>query len=385
MLNARTQLAIQGGTPVRSTWLPYGRQSIDASDIEAVAETLRSDWITRGPKVKAFEEALAEFCGVKFAVAYHSATAGLHAAMALMGVAPGKKVAIPAITFAATSNAVLYCGGEPVFVDVRADTLNIDESKIPAVDVMAPVDFAGNPCDYDLLSRSSRAPMVVDAAHSVGGSYKGKAVGSFGEVTVLSFHPVKSFTTGEGGAVLTNHPDHAEFLRRFKNHGITGELRPGYSPQEFLGFNYHMTEMQAALGLSQLKRLPSFVQKRQAVAEFYDKNLRDFPQIELPRLTPGASSAWHLYPIRLKLDRLTVDRDEFLKALRAENIGGQVHYMPVYWHPYYQGLGYKKGLCPTAEAEYLREISIPLFPDIREEDLRDVIRALDKLFSAFSV
>jgi len=380
-----SKLAKDGGTPVRAIFLPYGKQSIDESDIQAVTEVMRSDWITRGPKVKAFEEALAEYCQMPYAVAYHTATAGLHASMALYGVKPGVRVAVPAITFAATSNAAFYCGGEVDFVDVRADTMNIDESKIPShAKVVAAVDFAGNPCDYERLSKIVKVPLIVDAAHSLGGTFKGKPVGSYGSAAVLSFHPVKSLTTGEGGAVLVRDKAEADFLRQFKNHGIVGEVQPGYIPQTMLGYNYHMTEFQAALGLSQLKRLNKFISRRRAVAEFYNQELARFTALELPKLTVGAESAWHLYPIRLKLDLLNCDRDDFLKALRAENIGAQVHYMPVYWHPHYQERGYQKGSCPQAEAQYLREISLPIFPDIKEEDLRDVLSALEKLFLAFA-
>jgi perosamine synthetase len=377
------KLARDGGVPIRSTYLPYGKQSIDDSDVQSVASVLKSDWLTRGPKVKEFEEALASYCEMPFAIAFQSATAGLHAAMALLGASSGKSVAVPAITFAATSNAALYCGADVKFVDVRADTLNIDESKIPSgISIVAAVDFAGNSCDYTKIKTD--APVLVDAAHSLGGKFQGRPVGAFGDVVVLSFHPVKSMTTGEGGAVLVRDPAQAEFLRRFKNHGIVGEIEPGYSPQEFLGYNYHMTEMQAALGVSQLKKLDRFVSRRQAVAEFYLKELKKFSALELPRVTAGAESAWHLFPVRLRLEQLNVDRLEFLKALRAENIGAQVHYMPVYWHPHYQKRGYQKGLCPVAEAEYQRELSIPIFADIREDDLRDVLRAFDKLLNAFA-
>lgn len=377
-------LAKEGGQPVRATYLPYGKQSIDESDLESVAKVLRSDWLTRGPHVKLLEDSLAAYCEMPYAVAYHSATAGLHAAMAMLGAKPGVQVAVPAITFAATANAALYCGAQVHFVDVRADTLNIDETKIPeSAQIVAPVDFAGNPCDYQKMK--SAAPRLVDAAHSLGAKYHGKPVGSIGDVVVLSFHPVKSMTTGEGGAVLVRDAAQAEFLRRFKNHGIVGEIEPGYSPQEFLGYNYHMTELQAALGVSQLKKLDRFIERRKAVADFYRRELKAFDAIELPQVTPQSESAWHLFPIRLKLERLRVDRGEFLKALRAENIGAQVHYMPVYWHPHYQARGYKRGLCPVAEAEFSRELSLPIFPDIKEDDLRDVLAALDKLFSAYSL
>lgn len=338
-----TNLAIDGGTPVRGSWLPYGRQSLNETDKRAVVEVLNSSFITRGPKVAEFEKRIAEFCQMPFAVAFSSATAGLHAAMALFGIGPGKTVGVAPITFAATANAVLYCGGQVEFVDVEEDTFNLDPKKFAdhsKLDALACVDFAGNPCRYSEIR--SQIPIVADAAHSLGGFYQNKPVGSLTECSVLSFHPVKSMTTGEGGAVLVRDEEQARFLRQFRNHGIEKEERPGYLPQKSLGYNYHMTDIQAALGVSQLARLEEFISKRRAIAEFYFSVFKDQDLFVLPKETPEAQSSWHLFPIRLNLQRLKVDRDQVLKALRAENIGVQVHYMPVYWHPYYQSLGFQK-------------------------------------------
>lgn len=387
MTKAQT-LAIHGGKPVRNQVLPYARQSISEEDRQAVLEVLQSDYITRGPKVRGFEEGLAEYCNMPYAVAFSSATAGLHASMALAGLAPGEKAIVPAITFAATANAVLYCGAELEFADVRRDSLNLNVHELKQVTsfkAIAAVDFAGQACDYERLDKrrgGRNTRVIADAAHSLGGSFLDQKVGSLADINVLSFHPAKSMTTGEGGAVLVRSEEDAQFLRRFRNHGIVPESRIPFAPQESLGFNYHMTEIQAALGISQLKRLDGFIEARRSIAEEYSKQLSGLDFIELPQVLENVESAWHLYPIRLNLEKLSVDRDQFLKALKAENIYAQIHYVPVYWHPYYQGLGYKRGLCPVAEQEFLRELSIPIFPDMSGEDQKDVVRALGKLGEA---
>ncbi|PIR22905.1 MAG: UDP-4-amino-4,6-dideoxy-N-acetyl-beta-L-altrosamine transaminase [Deltaproteobacteria bacterium CG11_big_fil_rev_8_21_14_0_20_45_16] len=387
--SATSKLALEGGDPVRSTILPYGRQTIDADDQAAVLEVLRSSYITRGPRVQAFEQALADYCGVPYAVAFTSATAGLHASMVLVGIKALKRVLVPAITFTATANAVRYVEGEVVFGDLRSDTLNLNEKLLDTyghLDAIVCVDYAGQACAYDEFKsycQSKKIPLIADAAHSLGGSYKNKKVGSLADINVLSFHPVKSITSGEGGAVLVWNERDAKFLRQFRNHGNTPEIRPGYYEQEFLGFNYHFTEMQAALGGSQLKKLDSFVARREEIAKSYNERLSRFDWLERPKVLAENKSAYHLYPIRLNLNRLSVDRDKFLEALRAENVYAQVHYIPVYWQPYYQQLGYSRGLCPVAEAEYASELSLPIFPSMNEMDIEDVVRALDKLGSHF--
>lgn len=385
-----SQLAINGGSPVRQSLLPYGRQFLDEDDKKSVIDVLGKDLITRGPQVKAFEKSVARYVGRPHAVGFHTATAGLHATMAMFGVQEGKKVAVPAITFAATANSVAYCGAEIEFVDVDPQTLNIDVSKLKKPEDYAAVysvDFAGNPCDYEALEAwrgDHPVPLVADAAHSLGATYRGQKVGSLVDATVFSFHPVKSVTSGEGGCVVVNKERHYEFLKMFRNHGIGQQQQGAYFDQEVLGFNYHLTEMQGALGVSQMKKLDSFIAKRNKIATRYDEFFKDFADLcTRPSVTPSATSAWHLYPLRLNLESLSVNRDEFLKALRAENIFAQVHYVPVYWHSYYQKRGFSKGLCPVAEKEYARELSLPIFPAMSQEDQESVFEALKKLFKAF--
>ena len=383
------KLAIEGGEPVRKQLLPYGRQLLEDDDREAVMKVLNSDWITRGPCVQAFEDQVAEWADMPYAVAFSSGTAALHAAMSALNIQDGKTVVVPPLTFAATANSVLYCHGQVKFIDVLRDTMNIDPERLSAfskASVVVAVDFAGNPCDYDVLQqwkRRSSFHLVADAAHSFGASYKGKRVGCLADLTVLSFHPVKSITTAEGGMLLTWDKALSDFLRCFRDHGIQRSSEPGFYELRFLGFNYHITDLQCALGLSQLTKLKRFIRRRTEIAEMYHQFFGKISCVEIPRLTAGAQSAWHLYPIRLYLEKLTVDRDTFLKALIAENIGANVHYIPVHWHSLYQKQGFQRGLCPVAETQYLREISLPIFPGMRDEDVQDVCRAVEKVCLAY--
>jgi len=387
----KTKLAIDGGKPVRATWLPYGKQSIDDNDIGAVIKVLKSDFLTTGPAVDAFEEAVAEFSEMPYAVSFSSATAALHAVMALIKVEKGKRVVTTPNTFAATSNAVLYNQGTVEFQDVEPHTLNLDADRLRNLnDVTAviPVDFGGNPCDYEkflALKKQYGFRLINDASHSLGATYRGKPVGTWADLSIFSFHPVKSMTTGEGGLVVTKNEDEAKWLKAFRAHGISRTDIPGFYRQDFLGFNYRMTDIQAALGTSQLKKLPVFIQRRREIVDQYRRffsQLADY--VEGPVETKGAESAWHLFPLRLKLDKLKVDRDQFLRALHAENIGANVHYIPVHWHPYYTKLGFKRGICPIYEAEYLREVSLPLYPGMVEQDVQDVCDAIEKLVATYS-
>lgn len=384
-----SNLALYGGKPIRKKMLPYNTQSVDASDRAAVDKALRGELITRGPVVAAFERSVAEMVEMPHAVAFSSATAALHAVMALIGAKPGARVVTSPITFAATSNAVLYCEGEVSFQDVESSTMNLDLEKLQGLDdaiAVACVDYAGNPCRYDRLQELQKKygfRSIADAAHSFGGSYRGKPVGSLAEFNILSFHPVKSITTGEGGMVVLKDPHEAEFLRAFKGHGIIRTAIPGYYRQEFLGFNYHITDLQCALGLSQLKKLKKFVKRRTEIAEAYQDFFSKMKELSLPQLSPHAVSSWHLYPLRLPLQNLSASREDILRALHAENIGANVHYIPVYWHPYYEKLGFHRGLCPQAEAEYLREISLPIFPGMNTQDIRSVCQGVQKVLEAF--
>ncbi len=382
-------LAINGGKPVRSQWLAYNRQSVDKADRLAVDRALKGEMITRGPCVTAFEHAIAEHAEMPYAVAFSSATAGLHAVMSMIGVKADSKVITSPNTFAATANSVLYCGGKVLFQDIEAKTMNLDPNNLTGLDealAVVPVDFAGNPVDYSTfqaLQKKHKFRLIVDAAHSLGATYNKRPVGSFGDIVVFSFHPVKSITTGEGGVVVLKDAHEAEYLRTFKSHGICRTNTPGYYRQEFLGFNYHITDLQCALGLSQLKKLKKFTKRRREIVEAYDEFFAQYSGLQLPTQTPGAQSSWHLYPLRLPLKNLSVDRDRFLVALQAENIGANVHYIPVYWHPYYEGLGFKRGLCPVAEREYLREISLPVFPDMKSKDIKDVCQGVAKVLEAY--
>lgn len=383
-------MAIEGGDPIRKEILPYGRQVIEEDDKQAVVKALEAPMITRAKEVRSFEEESAELCGAKYGVAFTSGTSALHAAMAIRGASAQKRAIVPAITFAATSNAALYCQAKLEFVDLKKETLTLDVECLPEnlsdSDIVASVDFAGCPCDYDELHELAQMKgfrLIVDAAHSLGAFYKGRPVGTFSDLVCLSFHPVKTITCGEGGMVLCQSEDDFEALKEFRNHGIVGELRPGYSEMRSLGYNYHMNEMQGALGRSQLKKLKRFVEARSLIAKKYQSRFEGHEFFDLPVVPEDRQSAWHLFPIQLKLEKLRVTREQILAALRAENVWAQVHYIPVYWHPYYQRLGFKKGLCPVAERGYEREISLPIFPGMTDDDLADVSAALDKIFQYY--
>ena len=392
-------LAIEGGTPVRDTLLPYGRQSIDEEDIQSVVDVLRSDWLTTGPKVAEFEEAFAVNVGAKYAVSFSSGTAALHGAAFTAGLKPGDEAITTPLTFAATANSVLYQGATPVFADVRADTLNLDPQKAeeritPRTRVILPVDYAGHPAEIDaMLEIADRYGLIVieDACHAMGAEYRGRRTGGIAHMTVFSFHPVKHLTTGEGGMVTTNRADYAETLRRFRNHGISSDARQRQSEGQWhyemvlLGFNYRLTDIACALGLSQLKKLDVNLARRRDIADRYAAALLDLAAITLPAVREDVNPAWHLYPIRLDLRKLGAARAEIFRALRAENIGVNVHYIPVHLHPYYRDrFGYRTGDYPIAENAYERLISIPMFHGMNDQDIEDVISAVRKVLTCFS-
>ena len=391
-------LAINGGSPVRASFLPYGRQSVDEADIQAVVEVLRSDWLTTGPKVAEFEEAFATRVGAAHAVSFNSGTAALHGAAFAAGLKSGDEAITTPMTFAATANCVLYQGGTPVFADVSGDTLNLDPEQIekklsPKTRVVLPVDYAGHPADLTLILEIARRRgliVIEDACHALGAEFGGRRVGSMADMTVFSFHPVKHITTGEGGMVATNDPQLAETLRRFRNHGISSDARQRQSAGQWhyemvmLGFNYRLPDIVCALGIQQLKKLDANLARRREIAARYAAAFREISGVIPPAVRPGANPAWHLYPIRLDLEKLTAGRGEVFRALRAENIGVNVHYIPVHLHPYYRDrFGYKGGEFPIAEDAYERLISLPMFHAMSDGDAEDVIQAMRKVAGSY--
>jgi len=392
----RGVLAIDGGVPVRRTLLPYGRQSIDEDDIQAVVEMLRSDWLTTGPKVAEFEEAFAEWVGAKYAVCFSSGTAALHGAAFVAGLREGDEALTSPLTFVATANCVLYQRATPVFVDVCSDTLNLDPEQLECkisdkTRVILAVDYAGHPADFEAIVRiaGSRGLVVIeDACHALGAAYHGRRVGSVAHLTVFSFHPVKHLSTGEGGMVTSDDAGWARMLRQFRNHGISSEARERRGWQYemvMLGLNYRLTDIACALGISQLTKIEANLARRREIAAQYAAALQGMPELVLPCVRPDVDPAWHLYPIRLNLGRLSATREQIFRALRAENIGVNVHYIPVHLQAYYRGrFGYRGGEYPVAENAYERLISLPMFHGMTDEDVGDVISAVEKVCSAYS-
>jgi UDP-4-amino-4,6-dideoxy-N-acetyl-beta-L-altrosamine transaminase len=371
-------------------FIPYGKQWIDDKDIEEVVKVLKSDFITQGPKVKEFEEKLAEFTGAKYAVVFNSGTSALHAAYFSLGLSTDDEFITTPLTFAATSNAGLFLQAKPVFSDVEEDTGNLDaeliEEKITSrTKLIVPVHYAGHPCDMEKIKEIADKYglfIIEDACHALGAKYKDSKIGSckYSDMTVFSFHPVKHITTGEGGAVLTNRKELYEKLLIFRNHGITKDKRKflrgkegdWYYEMHFLGFNYRMTDIQAALGISQLRKLDKFIEKRREIVKIYNAAFEDNPYFYTPVEKDYAYHSYHLYPIRLK-DNWEGERKEIFQLLREKGLGVQVHYIPVYLHPYYQKLGYRKGECPVAEEFYEREISLPLYPAMSDDNIYYVV------------
>jgi perosamine synthetase len=373
--------------------IPYGRQWIEEEDIDAVVEVLRSDWLTTGPKVEAFERAVAEFVGAREAVAVSSGTAALHAAMYAIGIGPGDEVILPPMTFVSTANAVLFQGGTPVFVDVDPDTLLLDPARVkeritPRTKAIVAVDYAGQPCDYDPLrdiARSHRLFLIADACHSLGATYKGQKVGTLADLTVFSFHPVKHITTGEGGMVLTDNPQLAARMRAFRNHGIDLDSRQRaengtwYYEIVDLGYNYRITDFQSALGQSQLHKIHKWISRRQAIAHRYDSAFAGNWVLEPLRVRPDVFHVYHLYVVRLAAGHRQITREGVYETLRSAGMGVNVHYIPVHLHPYYrEHLGTAAGMCPAAEAAYERILSLPIFPLMADDDVEEVISVLSQ-------
>jgi UDP-4-amino-4,6-dideoxy-N-acetyl-beta-L-altrosamine transaminase len=412
--------------------IPYARQQIDEDDISAVVEVLKSDYITTGPKIAEFEEALKDVSGSIYVAAVNSGTAALHAACFAAGIRPGDEVIVPAITFAASANCVLYMGGTPVFCDIDPHTWNIDPDKVESLitkktKAIIPVHFMGQPCDMDKIrSIASRHGLVVieDASHALGACWRGKPVGSMSDLTVFSFHPVKHITTGEGGAVATSDSRFYRLISSFRTHGITRDpeqfeygnpcgvnsqsaiisegatdnysapAAPWYYEQQLLGYNYRLTDIQAALGLSQLKKLPAFLRRRKEIAQMYDIAFEDLCRtglLTLPKQLDGAESAWHLYVVKIggygvntisapSPENLTPSvRDRVFDSLKSMGIGVNLHYIPVYLHPYYRKLGFKAGLCPIAEQLYSAVITLPLYPSMTDSDVQYVVKSLKSI------
>lgn len=376
--------------------IPYGRQLIDQDDIEAVLGVLKSDWLTTGPKVDEFEEKMREFVGAGYAVAVSSGTAALHCAMFALNIRSGDEVIVPPMTFAATVNCIVFQGGKPIFVDVDQNTLLINplciEEKItPRTKAIIAVDFGGHPCDYDIIreiSKKYKIPLVADACHSLGAVYKGRQVGILADLTVLSFHPVKHITTGEGGMILTNNKNYYERMRLFRNHGIETDFRQReekgsweYEINE-LGYNYRITDIQCALGISQLSKLTKFLSKRGAIAKKYDKSFDEIESVRPLSVQNYVQHAYHLYVVRIIKEKRKKERTQIYREMRDKGVGVNVHYMPVHLHPFYRRkFKTVKGLCPVSESIYEEIISLPIHPNLSEADTDFVIDTLKRACS----
>ncbi|WP_457642748.1 UDP-4-amino-4,6-dideoxy-N-acetyl-beta-L-altrosamine transaminase [Persephonella sp.] len=379
------------------SFIPYGRQFIDDDDIQAVVNVLRSDFITQGKIISRFEKHLADYFGARYAVVFNSGTSALHGAYFSVGLKKGKKFITTPLTFVATSNAGLYLGAKPIFVDVEADTGNIDVSKIekhiePDTCMISVVHYAGHPVDMEKvysIAKKYDLKIIEDACHAIGARYRGEKIGSckYSDATVFSFHPVKHITTGEGGAVLTNDDKIYEKLVMFRNHGITKSLKKfeflsdgeWYYEMQYLGYNYRMTDFQAALGISQLSKLEKFIKRRREIANRYAELFKDNDFFDLPVEKDYAFHSYHLYPVKLK-DFYVNKKKEIFRKLREEGIGVQVHYIPIYRHPYYRKIGYENISCPIAEKYYEREISLPIYYSLSDDELLFVVEKINKVF-----
>lgn len=395
------ELAINGGKPVFEKKIGYGHQYIDDADIQAVVAVLKSDFLTCGPKIEEAEKKLCEITGAKYAVLIANGTAALHAMTFAAGIGPGDEVITTPITFAASANCALYCGAKPVFADINSETYNIDPASIEAkitsnTKAVVAVDFTGQAVEVDKIRAicdKHNLIFIEDAAHSLGTQYNGKPVGSLADMTEFSFHPVKTCTAGEGGAITTNDEKLYKRLVLFRTHGITRSQefmdKPSeggwYYQQMDLGYNYRMTDMQAALLSSQLNKLAMFSKRRKELVKRYDEAFSAVPEIVVQKEITESDTVRHLYIIQLNLDLLKCTRREVFEALQAEGVGVNVHYIPVYSFPYYQKLGYKMGECPNAEKLYERIISIPLYYSLTDEEQNKVIEAVKKVIDYYKM
>ncbi len=382
-----------------SAFIPYGRQTIDNDDINAVISVLKSDYLTTGPTVRRFEESVAKYVDAKYAVAFSNGTAALHGACYAAGIQNGDEVITSPMTFVASSNCILYMEATPVFADIDKGTCNIDPREIrkkitEKTKAIIPVDYAGQPCDLNQIKEIAlehNLVVIEDAAHALGARYKGEKVGSISDMTMFSFHPVKHITTGEGGIITTNNKEYYEKLIDFRSHGITRNKTkftdnhgPWYYEMQFLGYNYRMTDIQAALGVSQLNKSDEFLRKRQSIVHKYNQAFTDISEINIPIQKEYNDSSWHLYVISLNLDQLSGSRRTIFEELRKKNIGVNVHYIPVYYQPFYRELGFRKGICPNSEHFYETIITLPLFPSMTDEEISHVIKVVINIITKYS-
>jgi len=373
----------------RETFLPYARQKIEEDDIRAVNEVLRSDFITTGPKVIEFEEFFSDVVEAEYAVSFSSGTAALHGAIYAANIAKDDEVVTSPLSFCATSNCVLYQGGRPLFADVSYDTLNLNPNEVADLvstrtKAILAVDYGGHPADLDSLAQiaeDSNLLLIEDACHALGAKYKGKPIGGISDMTIFSFHPVKHITTGEGGMVTTNDCDLARRLTLFRNHGIGLDFRQRNLIRTWkyemtdLGYNYRLTDIASALGISQLRKLPENLKRRREIAAIYNNAFQKIPGLVLPKERSNSISSWHLYPVRFDFNIIKSSQSRIYSDMHAENIGVNVHYIPIYEHPYYKNLGYYKK-CSVADAAYKSIVSLPMFHGMTDFDAADVIETL---------
>ncbi|MFX1502971.1 MAG: UDP-4-amino-4,6-dideoxy-N-acetyl-beta-L-altrosamine transaminase [Promethearchaeota archaeon] len=391
--------AIEGGKPIRDTFLPYGTQWLNEKEINEVIDTLKSVWITTGPKMERFENKFREYIGSKYAVAVNSGTAALHISTSCININPGDEVITTPLTFVASANCVVYRGGTPIFADIKKDTYNIDPNEIrkkitSKTKAIIPVHFAGQPCDmdeiYEIASENDLF-IIEDAAHAIDAEYKGKKIGNISDLTIFSFHPVKNITTAEGGMVTTNDSNLYDKLLMFRTHGISkdatkrfGKSGGFYYDMQYLGFRYNISELHSSLGIHQLEKLEDFQKRRREIVEIYNKEFQDNEELTIPFVKKDIKHSWHLYVIQLNLECLKVNREHIFKALREENIGVNVHYIPIHYHSYYQNkFGLREGILPNVEWLFPRLLTIPLFPKMSDNDIYDVVNAVKKVLKYY--
>ena len=393
--------AIVNGKPVRSSFLHPFKHSIGKEEIDEVVDTLKSDWITTGPKTLKFEEILFKYVNSKYAIAVNSCTAALHLAVVGLGIGNGDEVITTPYTFAATAEVVINSNAKPVFVDVEKDTYNIDPAKIEdkitnKTKAIIVVHYAGHACEMDKIMEIAEKYdlyVIEDAAHAIGSKYKDKKIGSIGDATCFSFYATKNITTAEGGMITTNREDLADKMRILSLHGISKDAWKRYSSEgswyyeiEYSGYKYNMSDLQASIGIHQMKKLDQMQKRREEIADMYNKSFDQIPQITTPTVKSYATHAWHLYPIQVNSDMLSINRNEFIEALKAENIGTSVHFIPLHLHPYYkEKYGFKGDDFPNAESLYKNEISLPIYPKMEYKDVEDVISAVKKIIDYYEV